>query len=229
MPHVVVDTSISLPATLSPNGLRRRFWVLLALGALTYEHEHGQLEIDELTREAERRKGRVKGVQQTLARIEEAGRRRAALLELLPYGVPDDWVAVGSQFLFDEYERKLHEIGPRLNPGLRKEDVQPLRRQMETICAVAGTRVDYETVPKLTADPNDDPILYGALLGEVDLLISDDRHLVPDLQEHYWEHDGHSVTAITFQTLIEERLDDVDLDEIEGTWLRVAYGLRVGS
>jgi len=29
----VVDTSVSLPATLSPGGLMRRFWVVLALGA----------------------------------------------------------------------------------------------------------------------------------------------------------------------------------------------------
>lgn len=45
MPFVVVDTSISLPATLSPGGLMRRFWVVLALGALTYEVEHRQLEL----------------------------------------------------------------------------------------------------------------------------------------------------------------------------------------
>lgn len=34
---VVVDTSVSLPATLSAGGMMRRFWVVLALGALTYE------------------------------------------------------------------------------------------------------------------------------------------------------------------------------------------------
>lgn len=47
MPFIVVDTSISLPATLSPGELMRRFWVVLALGALTYEVEHRQLELGE--------------------------------------------------------------------------------------------------------------------------------------------------------------------------------------
>jgi predicted nucleic acid-binding protein len=32
MPFIVVDTSVSLPATLSPGGLARRFWIVLALG-----------------------------------------------------------------------------------------------------------------------------------------------------------------------------------------------------
>lgn len=223
MPYVVVDTSISLPATLSPNGLRRRFWVLLALGALTYEHEHGQLELDELERAAERQKGRLRGTEPALARIEEARRRRAALVELLPYGVPDDWVAVGFQFLFDEYERKLREIGRKLNPKLRKKDIPPLRRQLESICTVAGPKLDNRRVPPLTPDPKDDPILFGALLGDVDLLISDDKHLVPDQREHHWEYDGHSLTAITFDTLVEERLSDVDFAEIEGSWLRIAH------
>jgi hypothetical protein len=45
MPLVVVDTSVSLPATLSePGGLARKFMVLLAFGALKYRAEHLQLE-----------------------------------------------------------------------------------------------------------------------------------------------------------------------------------------
>lgn len=55
MPFVVVDTSVSLPATLSPGGMMRRFWVVLAFGALTYEVEHRQLELDELSQRAERK------------------------------------------------------------------------------------------------------------------------------------------------------------------------------
>lgn len=48
MPNVVVDTSVSLPATLSPGGARRKLWIVLAFGALTYEIEHGRLELDAL-------------------------------------------------------------------------------------------------------------------------------------------------------------------------------------
>jgi len=195
----------------------------LALGALTYEHEHGQLELDELRREAERQGGRLRGENPALERIEEAHRRRAALLELLPYGVPDDWVAVGFQYLFDEYERKLRDKGRKLNPRVRKKDIAPLRRQLESICTVAGPKLGDRRVPALTADPKDDPILFAALLGDVDLLISDDKHLVPNQHEHHWEHEEHSLTAITFKALVEERLSDVDLTEIEGSWLRIAH------
>lgn len=60
MPFVVVDTSVALPATLSPAGLARKFFVLLAYGAISYEVEHAQLEIDELAKQAEASGGRAK-------------------------------------------------------------------------------------------------------------------------------------------------------------------------
>ncbi len=174
MPFVVVDTSVSLPATLSPGGMMRRFWIVLALGALTYEIEHGRLELDELSKQAEREGGVVRGVEQARARIEGANDRRAALLELLPQGTPDDWVAIGSKPLFDEYERKLRESGTKLDPDLREEDVQRLRRQFEAVCVVAAPAFDPADVPVLTADRKDDPILYTALVADADLLIADD-------------------------------------------------------
>lgn len=87
MPFVVVDTSISLPATLSPRGMMRRFWVVLALGALTYEVEHGRLELNELSRQAEREGGTVRGVGKARARIEQANDRRAAIRTSSGYDV----------------------------------------------------------------------------------------------------------------------------------------------
>ena len=96
MPFVVVDTSVSLRATLSPGGMMRRFWVVLALGALTYEVEHRQLELDGLSQRAKREGGVVGGLKVIRNRVEEARNRRAALVELLP-GTPDDWVAIGSR------------------------------------------------------------------------------------------------------------------------------------
>lgn len=224
MPFVVVDTSISLPATLSPGGLMRRFWIVLALGALTYEVEHRQLELDELLRQAERGRGVVRGVEKARIRIEEANDRRAALLELLPYGTPDDWVAIGSAPLFDEYERKLREIGRKLDPALRDEDIPRLRRQLEVVCVAGAPPFDPDTVPALTRDRKDDAILFAALAGDADLLISDDKHLVPDRHEHLWEHDGHVVAAVTFDTLVNERLDAANLSDIDGSWLAVAHG-----
>jgi hypothetical protein len=43
---VTVDTSVALPATLRSSGIPRKFWFLLAFGALTYEAEHRQLDLD---------------------------------------------------------------------------------------------------------------------------------------------------------------------------------------
>jgi predicted nucleic acid-binding protein len=226
MPFVVVDTSVSLPATLSPRGLARRFWILLALGALTYEVEHRRLELDGLLQQAEHTGGVVHGLDQARALIEEADDRRASLLELLPYGTPDDWVTIGSAPIFDEYERKLREIGTKFDPKLREEDIPRLRRQVEVVCVAGSPPFDPDAVPALTRDRKDDAILYTALLGDADLLISDDRDLVPDRHEQLWEHDGRTVTAVTFHTLVTEHLDDADtLSDIDGSWLAVAHGL----
>src|ERR1700749_2451527 len=84
MPNVVVDTSVSLPATLSPGGARRKLWVLLALGALTYEVEHGRRELEALRAQAARKGGAVGGIESSLARLERGSDRRAALSERLP-------------------------------------------------------------------------------------------------------------------------------------------------
>ena len=224
MPFVVVDTSVSLPATLSPGGMMRRFWVVLALGALTYEVEHRQLELDELSQRAKREGGVVGGLKVIRNRVEEARNRRAALVELLPDGTPDDWVAIGSAPLFDEYERKLREIGQKLDPALRDKDIPLLRRQLEVVCAIGAPPFDQGAVPALTRDRKDDGILYTALLGDADLLVSDDKHLVPDRHEHHWEHDGNIVVAVTFDTLVSERFDAANLSEIDGSWLAVAHG-----
>lgn len=224
MPFVVVDTSVSLPATLSPSGMMRRFWVVLALGALTYEVEHGRLELEALTKEIEHEGGAVYGLKKARARIEEANDRRAALLEVLPDGMPDDWVAIGSKPLFDEYERKLKEIGSELDPTLREEDIPPLRRQMEAVCVVAAPPFDPGSVPALTKDPKDDPILYTALTGNADLLIADDKHLVPDGHEEHWDHDDRTVVALRFNTLASERLNTLSWGEIDGSWLAIAHG-----
>jgi predicted nucleic acid-binding protein len=223
MPNVVVDTSVSLPATLSPGGARRKLWILLAFGALTYEVEHGRLELEALRAQADQEGGVVGGIENFLDRLERASDLRAALSERLPYGTPDDWVAIGSRPLFDEYERKVREVGTRLDPHLREEDVPLLRRQMEAVCVIAAPPFADSAVPALTADPKDDPILYTALLADADLLVSSDKHLVPDKKEELWEHEDKTVLALTFETLLTDRLSGVDWDGIDGSWLTLAY------
>jgi predicted nucleic acid-binding protein len=225
MPFVVVDTSVSLPATLSPSGLTRKFFVLLAFGALSYEVEHGQLEIDALLKQAEDSGGEAMGLDRAKHRRALTDDQRAALEELLPHGTPDDWVAIGSAPLFDEYERKLREIGKRIDPALRDEDVPKLRRQVEAICAAGSSPFDPRDAPALTRDPEDDPIVYTALSADAELLISDDRDIVPDGVEHHYEHEGRLVTALTFGELMESRLAPlgIDFDKIEGSWLGQVY------
>jgi len=183
---------------------------------LTYEVEHRQFELDELSQRAEREGGVVGGLKGVRNRVEEARKRRAALADLLPDGTPDDWVAIGSAPLFDEYERKLREIGQKLDPALRGKDIPPLLRQLEVVCAIGAPPFDQDAVPALTRDRKDDGILYTALLADADLLVSDDKHLVPDGHEHHWEHGGDTIVAVTFNTLVSERLDAASLSEIDG-------------
>jgi hypothetical protein len=143
-------------------------------------------------KEAKAAGGSVHGLELVEQRITLAEDRRAALEEPLPYDAPDDWVAVGSPALFDEYERKLREVGPRLSPTFRDTDVPVLRRQLEALCVAASPPFEARTSPALTRDPEDDPIVYGALLADADYVIADDKDIVPDGIEHHYEHEGRS-------------------------------------
>jgi hypothetical protein len=107
---------------------------------------------------------------------------------------------------------------------LRNDDIPRLRRQIEAVCIAGARPFRLDDVPRLTQDAKDDPILYTAFAGDADLLISDDRHLVPDRREHLWEHEERAVLAVTFNTLVSERLGAVAFDQIDGSWLAVAHG-----
>ncbi len=225
MPHVVLDTSVSLPATLSPAGMARKLWVVLALGALEHQAEQHHIELRELEAEAQATGARVHVPQGSSAEAAANERRRSVLRDLLPHNTPTQWVALGSTALFDEHERKVGEIGSRLNPNMRKSDVKPLRRQVEAICVAASPPFESAEVPPLTRDRKDDPIVYTALLGRADYLISDDRDIVPDGREQLYEHDEHQVLAVTFNRFITTCFEPTDLDwsAIDGRWLRHAF------
>jgi predicted nucleic acid-binding protein len=220
---VTVDTSVALPATLRSGGMPRRLWVLLAFGALTYEVEHRRLDLGALRQESEAVGGTLGGLDRAEALIAHAEERAAVLAERLPYGVPDDWVAVGSRPLFDEYERKVREIGTRFDPRLDGDDARILRRQMEAICVAAAPPFPPEQIPAFTGDPDDDPIVYGALLADADYLISDDRkHIVPGGEPTEYEHEDRRVLAVTFDYLVSELMPDIDWDDIDGALLMQA-------
>jgi hypothetical protein len=201
----------------------RKFWLLLAFGGLVYEAEHGRIELDELRREAEATGGAPGGMEAAERLIAHAEERRALLSEHLPYGSPDDWAAAGSRPLFDEYERKVREIGRRFDPALDENDARLLRRQMEAICVAASPPVLPDQIPAFTSDPDDDPIVFGALLAGVDYLVSDDRkHVVPSAEPTEYEHEDRRLLAVTFDYLVSNVMPAIDWDEIDGALLAEA-------
>jgi predicted nucleic acid-binding protein len=220
-----MDTSVSLPATLSPGGMARKFWVLLALGALTYQIEHHRLALEELQAES-MVMGALPGALDSIeAEAHAAEQRHAAVRDLLPHDTPEHWVAVGGEVIFNEYERKVREIGRRLNPNVRDTDIPPLRRRLEAICVAGSPSFNPEDSPSFTRDRNDNPMVYTALLGRADYLISDDRDIVPDGSEHLYEYDERHVLAVTFNRFVTTYFEPIDLDwgAIDGRWLRHAF------
>ena len=228
MPFVVVDTNVSLPATLTSTGLTRKFWILLAFGAATYRAEHLQLELDALEREAANVGGEI-GAPEGLQRLAtQAERARAAMEELLPVDTPSDWVAIGGADLFSEYERKVESVTAklRLDPA---PDPATARRQVESVCVAAEPVFDPANVPALTTDPDDDLIVWTALSSAAELLISDDKDIVPTDADgsRFYEHGDNSVLAVRFGYLVENQLGGVDWAQIDGTMLPRLY--RTGA
>lgn len=227
MRPVVLDTSVALPAVLSPRGYRRRFLVLLAYGALAARRELAREEAEMLRRHA-----RAAGSQAAGALIDamarDAEQRYERFAALMPAGCPDDWRLVGSRPLLAEYARKLREVGPRLDSTLDAHAIEVARRQLEVACADVTDDFKAAEIPRYTADRNDDPIVHTALLADAAWLIADDRkHIAtnPDgITEYQLPSDERHVCAITFSGFL-ERLTDVDLDEVDPGLLTAAFGL----
>lgn len=225
MPLVTIDTSVALPAALVAGSHPRKLWVVLAYGALTYQAQHLQLDRQLLAETAAKEGGEVHAdpVFDELVGIAET--RRAALSELLPYETPDDYVAVGFTALFDEFERKVRDVGRELDPVVRPEDAAKFRRQFEAICAVGPPPFDPAEAPALTRDPADDPIVYGALLAGCDILVSDDRDIVPDGVACDYEHAEHRLRAVTFWEFVHGVFEPLDFpwSQVDGAWLQEAF------
>jgi hypothetical protein len=194
----------------------------LAIGALAYRAEHLRLELDALKAEPEREGGgEIHGVD-LLERLAAAAEQRlAAVREHLPDDAPQDWVSLGSAVLFDEYERKVRDVGAKLNPRVSPEMAPVLRRQFEAICVRGPAPFDPATAPALTRDPADDAIVYTALLADADFLVSDDRDIVPAGDERIYEHGDHRALAVRFGHFVREYFRPAELDwgAIDGTML----------
>lgn len=204
--------------------MTRKLWLLLVYGSLAQSAEHGRLELEHLRREAETTDGMLGGLAAAERAVADAKERHAFLSERLPHGTPNDWVAAGSRPLFDEYERKVREIGHRFDTVLDGTDARRLRLQLEAICARTAPPFRVEQVPEFTADPDDNPIIYGALLARADFLVSDDKHIVPGGEPHEYEHEDRSLLALTFNDLASQRMPAITWDEIDGSLLAQAMG-----
>lgn len=220
----MADSNVSLPATLVSTGLMRKFWILLAFGAATYRAEHLQLELDALEADAAALGGQIHGREALKRLTTQAQRARAAMEELLPVGTPADWVAIGGVDVFSEYERKVEEVATKLRVD-SPPDPAKARRQVEAVCVAAEASFDPANVPALTTDPDDDLIVWTALSGGADLLISDDKHVVPDEaagSRSYGVGDS-TVLAVRFGYLIDNYLDEVEWNRIDGRMLPQLY------
>lgn len=223
-----MDNNVSLPATLTSTGLTRKFWILLAYGAATYRAEHLRLELEALEMEAANVGGEISGRESLERLTTQAERARAAIEEFIPVGTPSDWVAVGGVDLFSEYERKVEEVSGKLGVD-PPPDPALARRQVEAVCVAAEPTFDPAEVPALTTDPDDDLIVWTALSAGADLLISDDRDVVPDAADgsRSYAHGDRTVLAVRFGHLVDNYLDSIDWSQIDGGMLPQLY--RAGA
>lgn len=212
-----------LPAVLSPRGYRRRFWVLLAFGALTARRDLAHSEAVALR---EQEHDGQSGGPAAESLIQEAEARYERLRNLLPAGCPEDWRLIGSRPLLGEYERKLRETGPKLDPALLPEHIETIRRQIEIVCSDMTDQFDPHTIPNYTADRDDDAIVHTALLADATWLIADDtKHLSTDpagVTEYRLPDSDKRVSAITFSKFL-DHLTDIDLDHIDPELIEIAF------
>jgi predicted nucleic acid-binding protein len=225
MRPVVLDTSVALPAVLSPRGYRRRFWVVLALGGLAARRDLLRQEADALRAESASAGAQVGGASlEMLAKQAEA--RCARLREALPDGCPDHWQLVASRPLLAEYDRKLREIGLRLDPTLREADIDAVRRQITAVCVEVTEDFDPELIPSYTSDRRDDPVIHTALLADATWLIADDKKRICTQPEGATEYQlpgtDRRVSAVTFSRFL-DHLSDIDLDQVDPSLLEVAF------
>jgi hypothetical protein len=198
----------------------------LSSGAATYRAEHLQLqlELDALEADAADVGGEIHGREALERLTTQAERSRAAMERLLPVDTPAGWVAIGGVDLFSEYERKVEEVAAKLRVD-PPPDPAKARRQVEAVCVAAEASFDPADVPALTADPDDDLIVWTALSGGADLLVSDDKHVVPDDaggSRSYADGD-RTVLAVRFGYLVDNYLDEVDWSRTDGRMLPELY------
>ena len=219
MRPIVLDTSLLLPGLLSRGGRPhgRALLILFGLGALTLRERWLEEERLLLEREAARLGGELRGPSFE-RELENVRQRREQLRDALPLRAPHDLCLVGSTRLFDEVERKVAEVGRRLDPQLPGDAPAVARRIVEYLTSVMVDFYPHEQMPAHTTDPEDDYLVEMAYRADAFAIVSRDRAVVPE-RTMTWtdERRGISVPGYWQSAFVEAHvensgfaLDDID-------------------
>jgi predicted nucleic acid-binding protein len=214
---VVPDTSFLLPAFLSPDAQRRKLLVVLAYGYFSYYERVAADEIDAVRGDTEYGEVRLGGRDiEELA--ERAAGRRAELEEFMPTA-PDDLAIAGSKVLFDEFERKVVSVGPRLlKDRYQDDDPASVRRSLEAITAFVVPEFKLDEVPPYTEgrDRDDDFLIEIALRAGAEAVLSDDKKHVAlnaeDATVYETPSGGATVGAYQPALFIQQFVDSLHFD-----------------
>lgn len=226
---VVPDTSFLLPAFLSPDGQRRKLLIVLTYGYFSYYTRVGTDEIDAVRQEAEHGEVTLGGrdVEELVGRAAE---RRAELEEFLPMA-PDDLTIAGSRVLFDEVERKVASVGPRmLRERFEEDDPARVRRSLEGMTAYVVPDFPRDEVPRHTEgrDRDDDYLIEIAFQAGAEAVLSDDRkHIALTAEEPTVYEDprtGAKVGAYQQALFVEQFVNSprFDVNEVDSALLELA-------
>jgi predicted nucleic acid-binding protein len=150
--------------------------------------------------------------------LEGVRQRREQLRDALPVRAPDDLCLIGSTRLFDEVERKVAQVGRRLDPQLPEDAPAAARLIVEYLAAVMVEIDPHEQMPAHTTDPEDDYLIEMAYRADAFAIVSRDRAVVPE-RTMTWtdERRGVSVPGYWQSAFVETHvensgftLDDVD-------------------
>ena len=226
---VVPDTSFLLSAFLSPDGQRRKLLIVLAYGYFSYYERVGTDEIDAMRQDAEHSDRGLGGrdIEELVARAAE---RRAELEEFLSMA-PEDLAIAGSKVLFDEVERKVVGVGPRvLKERFEEDDPARVRRSLEAITAYVVPDFLLDEVPRHTEgrDRDDDYLIEIAFQAGAEVVLSDDRkHIALTAEEPTVYEDprtGAKVRAYQQALFIEQFVNSLhfDVNDVDPTLLERA-------
>lgn len=121
--------------------------------------------------------------------------------EALLRGVMPPCTFVCSEFVLDEVGRALRYPRLRSHLGLTDEEIQGYVDELRRLSVLAYGIPEKQNVP--CRDPDDIPIILAAMVGEVDVLCTNDKDFLTDVLTGYLASHGIAVlTDIDFLKLL---------------------------